>query len=55
MGQEASAPVDESVPPQTLKERSVEAIAQMIKDGRAKKVVVMVCLTYNVPANLPES
>ena len=42
MGQEASTLVDESVSPQTLRERSVDAVAELIKDGRAKNIVVMV-------------
>ncbi|KAL8738761.1 MAG: hypothetical protein Q9181_000516 [Wetmoreana brouardii] len=41
MGQESSTPVDESTPPQTLKTRSVEAVASCIKEGRAKKIVLM--------------
>ena len=45
MGQEQSSPVDESIPPQTLKDRSVESVAQYIRDGRAKKIVVMVGLS----------
>ena len=42
MGQESSSLIDEQTPPQTLKARSVEAVAKLIKDGRAKKIVVMV-------------
>ena len=44
MGQEQSSLIDDSTPPQTLKERSVESVATYIKQGRAKKVVVMVSL-----------
>lgn len=42
MGQEQSMPIDESIPPQTLKARSVDAVAKYILSGRAKKIVVMV-------------
>lgn len=42
MGQEASTPVDESTPTQTLSARTVEAIASYINEGRARKIVVMV-------------
>ena len=42
MGQEASSLVDEDTPPQTLKYRSIESVANFIKSGRAKKIVVMV-------------
>jgi hypothetical protein len=42
MGNEESRIVDADTPPQTLKARTVEALAQYIKDGRAKQIVVMV-------------
>ncbi len=42
MGQESSTLVDERTPPQTLKSRTVESVARLIKNGRAKKIVVMV-------------
>jgi NAD-dependent histone deacetylase SIR2 len=54
MGNEESRVVDADTPPQTLKARTVEALAQYIKDGRAKKIVVMVrhvSLKYNTNAN----
>jgi len=44
MGQEASTHVDESVPPQTLHDRSVDAVAKLITEERARKIVVMVSL-----------
>ena len=46
MGQEQSAPVGEDIPPATLKDRSIESVAQYIKDGRAKAIVVMVGAIY---------
>ena len=42
MGQEESTVVDPSAPPKTLQARTLEALAQYIKDGRAQKIVVMV-------------
>ncbi len=48
MGQESSTPVDESTPPQTLNVRSIEGIASYIKEGRAKKIVLMVSLLLNL-------
>jgi NAD-dependent histone deacetylase SIR2 len=42
MGNEESRVVDADTPPRTLKARTIEALAQYIKDGRAKKIVVMV-------------
>jgi NAD-dependent histone deacetylase SIR2 len=42
MGQDESRVVDADQPPQTLKARTLEALAQYIKDGRAQKIVVMV-------------
>ena len=42
MGQDSSSPIDESTPPQMLRDRSIESVAQYIKEGRAKKIVVMV-------------
>lgn len=48
MGQEQSSPMDDSTPPQTLKERSVDSVATYIKQGRAKKIVVMVSLLSQV-------
>lgn len=42
MGQESSSPIDESIPPQTLKDRTLGSVAQFIRDGHAKNIVVMV-------------
>ncbi|KAG4218789.1 hypothetical protein PC116_g32731 [Phytophthora cactorum] len=41
MGQETSHLIDPDTPPETLSERSLRAVAQFIKDGRAKRIVVM--------------
>lgn len=45
MGQEASTPVSENTPPLTLKSRTVESVAEYVKSGKAKRVVVLVRLT----------
>ena len=42
MGQDESRVIDPSAPSRTLKARTLEALAQYIKDGRAQKIVVMV-------------
>lgn len=42
MGQENSSPVDEGAPSKTLDTRTLDGLARYIKDGRAKKIVVMV-------------
>ncbi|KAL9595439.1 MAG: hypothetical protein Q9179_004980 [Wetmoreana sp. 5 TL-2023] len=54
MGQESSTPVDESTPPQTLKARSVEAVASYIKEGRAKKIVLMTGAGISTAAGIPD-
>lgn len=54
MGQEASTLVDESISPQTLRERSVGAVAELIKDGRAKSIVVMTGAGISTSAGIPD-
>lgn len=41
MGNESSTLVDDNAPTQTLEDRSLESVAKLIKDGRAKRIVVM--------------
>lgn len=41
MGQEQSGLLEDDTPPITLTERSLSAVAQMIKDGEARRIVVM--------------
>ena len=41
MGQEVSNQVDDSTPPQTLSDRSLEAVAQLILDGKARRIVAL--------------
>lgn len=42
MGNEESTMVDPSTKPFTLKARTTEALAEYIKQGKAKKIVVLV-------------
>jgi len=42
MGNEESHMVGPDTPPQTLKERSLEALGEYIRDGKARQIVVMV-------------
>lgn len=48
MGQEQSFPIDESIPPQTLTDRSLASIANYIRNGQAQKIVVMVKCSFPV-------
>lgn len=41
MGQENSSLVSEDIRPETLSDRSIAAIAELIKNGQAKQIVVM--------------
>ncbi len=41
MGQEQSGMVGEDVPPKTLRERSLEAVAELIRSGKARRIVVL--------------
>ena len=42
MGSESSVPIDDDVPPTTLKARTVEAVAEYIKVKNVRKIVIMV-------------
>lgn len=42
MGQDESRPIDDSIAPETLDSRTVDAVAKYIKDGRVKRIVTMV-------------
>lgn len=46
MGQEISVPVDDSTPSETLKARNIEAVADYVKAGRARNIVVMVGMPF---------
>ncbi|EFX02440.1 sir2 family histone deacetylase [Grosmannia clavigera kw1407] len=54
MGQEASSQIDESVPPVTLSERSIEAVARYIRDGRARKIVALTGAGISTAAGIPD-
>ncbi|USP74967.1 uncharacterized protein yc1106_02241 [Curvularia clavata] len=54
MGQDESRVVDPDTAPQTLKARTLEALAQYIKDGRARKVVVMTGAGISTSAGIPD-
>ncbi|KAH7410024.1 DHS-like NAD/FAD-binding domain-containing protein [Phaeosphaeria sp. MPI-PUGE-AT-0046c] len=54
MGNEESRIVDSDTPTQTLKARTVEALAQYIKDGRAKQIVVMTGAGISTSAGIPD-
>lgn len=54
MGQETSTPVCESTPTQALEARTVEAVASYIKEGRARKIVVMTGAGISTAAGIPD-
>jgi NAD+-dependent protein deacetylase SIR2 len=55
MGQELShEPIDESVPPRTLKSRTVNAVADLIKDGKASRIVVLTGAGVSTSAGIPD-
>ncbi|KAF2088465.1 silent information regulator protein Sir2p [Saccharata proteae CBS 121410] len=54
MGQEESTIVDDSVKPETLESRTVDAVAKYIKDGRAKRIVVMTGAGISTSAGIPD-
>jgi hypothetical protein len=42
MGNESSVPVEDDVRPATLRERTLEAVADYIKEKNVRRIVVMV-------------
>jgi NAD-dependent histone deacetylase SIR2 len=55
MGQENShEEIDPNTPPQTLSARSLEAVAEYIKDGRPKRIVVMTGAGISTSAGIPD-
>ncbi|KAF2877983.1 NAD-dependent deacetylase sirtuin-2, partial [Massariosphaeria phaeospora] len=54
MGQGESHVVSEDTPPQSLDSRTVEAVAQYIKDGRARRIVVMTGAGISTSAGIPD-
>jgi NAD-dependent histone deacetylase SIR2 len=55
MGQENShEQIDPSTPPRTLSARTIEAVAEYIKDGRPKRIVVMTGAGISTSAGIPD-
>ncbi|KAE9372573.1 SIR2-domain-containing protein [Stipitochalara longipes BDJ] len=55
MGQENShEEIDPSTPPRTLSARSLSAVAEYIKDGRPKRIVVMTGAGISTSAGIPD-
>ncbi|KAK1506480.1 [Colletotrichum costaricense] len=54
MGNEESTMLDDSVQPKTLESRSLEAIADYIKSGDAKKIAVMTGAGISTAAGIPD-
>lgn len=54
MGNESSTPVDEDVPPNTLKARTIEGVARYIKENNVKNVVVMTGAGISTSAGIPD-
>ncbi|KAG8166491.1 hypothetical protein KVR01_002180 [Diaporthe batatas] len=54
MGQEQSGFIEDDAPPTTLSERSLSAVAQMIKDGQASRIVVMTGAGISTAAGIPD-
>ncbi|KAI1181281.1 DHS-like NAD/FAD-binding domain-containing protein [Nemania sp. FL0916] len=54
MGQESSSLVSDDAKPETLSERSVAAVAEFIKSGRAKRIVVLTGAGISTAAGIPD-
>ncbi|KAI1635969.1 NAD-dependent deacetylase sirtuin-2 [Biscogniauxia mediterranea] len=54
MGQEASQPVHPDTPPRTLSDRSLAAVADLIRSGRAKRIVVLTGAGISTAAGIPD-
>ncbi|KIX03577.1 uncharacterized protein Z518_07130 [Rhinocladiella mackenziei CBS 650.93] len=54
MGNESSTPVDEATPPTTLYARTIEAVADYIKEKDVKKIVVMTGAGISTSAGIPD-
>jgi NAD+-dependent protein deacetylase SIR2 len=55
MGQESSHElIDESVPPRTLRSRSVKSVAELINDGKAPRIVVLTGAGVSTSAGIPD-
>ncbi|RFU79789.1 nad-dependent deacetylase sirtuin-2 [Trichoderma arundinaceum] len=54
MGQEESTLADASGPPATLEERSLEAVAEFIKSGNVRRIVVLTGAGISTAAGIPD-
>ncbi|KAI0883904.1 NAD-dependent deacetylase sirtuin-2 [Annulohypoxylon maeteangense] len=54
MGQEQSSLIDPDTPPDTLSERSLHAVAEFIKKGGVKRIVVMTGAGISTAAGIPD-
>ncbi|KAI0428203.1 DHS-like NAD/FAD-binding domain-containing protein [Xylaria sp. FL1042] len=54
MGQETSSQVSEDTRPDTLSDRSIAAVAELIKKGRARRIVVMTGAGISTAAGIPD-
>ncbi|KAL2210064.1 NAD-dependent deacetylase sirtuin-2 [Sarocladium strictum] len=54
MGQEESSFLDPSVPPRTLGARNIDAVAEYIKSGKAKRIVVLTGAGISTAAGIPD-
>ncbi|KAH6854822.1 DHS-like NAD/FAD-binding domain-containing protein [Chaetomium sp. MPI-CAGE-AT-0009] len=54
MGQEQSSYIDDDTPPLTLPERSLTAVADFIKSGKARRIVVMTGAGISTAAGIPD-
>ena len=55
MGQESSHElIDDSVPPRTLRSRSIISVAELIRDGQAPRIVVLTGAGVSTSAGIPD-
>ncbi|KAH8661993.1 DHS-like NAD/FAD-binding domain-containing protein, partial [Xylariales sp. PMI_506] len=54
MGNENSSIIDENTPTQTLESRDIAAVAKLIKDGRASRIVVLTGAGISTAAGIPD-
>lgn len=54
MGNEESSPIDESTPPQTLASRTLDGVAEYIKSGKVRNIVVMTGAGISTSAGIPD-